>query len=60
MFHKDEFGRTWLDGDTFLAPFGYYKEDYNFVIEYLRDPYIAKKTYFDGFDEGVVLEYFSH
>lgn len=60
MFHKDEFGRTWLDGDTFLAPFGYYKEDYNFVIEYLRDPYIAKKTYFDGFDEGVVLEYYSH
>ena len=60
MYTADSHGRVWLDEDSFLAPFGYFEKDYEFVINYLRDPFIANKTYFDGFDESVVLEYYSH
>lgn len=59
MFEKDEFGRIWFDEDNFLAPFGHFKEDYNFVIKYLRDPFIAEKTFYDGLDENTLLAYYS-
>ena len=59
MFEKDEFGRIWFDEDNFLAPFGHFKEDYNFVIKYLRDPFIAERTFYDGLDESTLLSYYS-
>lgn len=56
MYTADSHGRVWLDEDSFLAPFGHFQKDYDFVINYLRDSSVASKTYFDGFDENLLLQ----
>jgi hypothetical protein len=55
MYEKDNFGRIWFDDDSFIAPFGHFTKDYDYIINYLRDPFISERTYFDGFDENVLL-----
>lgn len=55
-FERDEFGRTWLDDDSFLAPFGYYSADYKYVVDYLRQPLVQKMTLFEGFGENEAVE----
>ena len=55
MYDPDQFGRVWLDDKSFIAPFGYFSKDYDYVINYLRDPVVARRTFFEGFDESVLL-----
>lgn len=55
MYEEDSVGRIWFDEDSFIAPFGHFAKDYDYVINYLRDPFISERTYFEGFDENVLL-----
>jgi RimJ/RimL family protein N-acetyltransferase len=55
MYAPDKLGRVRLDEDTYFAPFGFFDKDYRFVIEYLRDPYIAERTLYDNFTEKDLL-----
>ena len=58
-YSADYAGRIWMDKDSFLAPFGHFDEDYRFVINFLRDPKIAKATFHDGMNEKVLLEMYA-
>ena len=59
MYEAESVGRIWLDEDSFLAPFGHFEKDYEFVLKYLRDPFIASRTYFEAFDESVAIALYS-
>jgi hypothetical protein len=48
MYQADEFGRVWLDDETFIAPFGHFEADYKYIVDYLKNPVIAKRTFYDG------------
>ena len=55
MYKPDKVGRIWLDKDSFLAPFGHFKEDWEYVYNYYSDPEIAKRLFHDGMDFNLAL-----
>jgi RimJ/RimL family protein N-acetyltransferase len=59
MYIPDKLGRVAIGKDTFLAPFGYFEEDYKFVVNFLRSPWVAKRTFHDNFDENALLGCYS-
>ena len=56
MYKPDKVGRIWLDKDSFLAPFGHFKEDWEYVYNYYSDPEIAKRLFHDGMDFNLALK----
>lgn len=59
MYTADYAGRVWLDQNNFVAPFGHFPADYEYVVKYLRYPQIKKRTYYDGLDEKVLLRLYA-
>tara|TARA_R110002096_G_scaffold220929_1_gene409571 strand:- start:131 stop:754 length:624 start_codon:yes stop_codon:yes gene_type:complete len=55
MYKADKVGRIWLDKDTFLAPFGYFKKDWEYVHKFYSNPFIAKSLFHDGMDMNSAL-----
>jgi|TARA_Y100000310_G_scaffold156945_1_gene156358 hypothetical protein len=54
-FQADKVGRIWLDEDSFLAPFGHFKKDWEYVYNYFNDPVIAKRLFHDGMDFNLAI-----
>lgn len=58
MYQADEFGRVWLDDETFIAPFGHFDADYKYVVDYLDNPIVAKNTFYEGLSkEELIFRY---
>jgi len=55
MFTPDKYGRVFFDDDFFVAPFGHYQKDFDFVDAFYGDPDNAKNLYADGYGKREAL-----